>query len=152
MMRYEDLRRLVARRARKLRDAKEWNQRQMERASGVSQKAISNVEATDSSIQLDTLAAIAGAFGVEVWELLKPGPDDMVKDHNGTYEVDPRAAIRKDGPPGLRELVMDEGTTATLGITPAEWRLLAEIGAALPLTVDKAGFVQLLFTLRTISK
>jgi transcriptional regulator with XRE-family HTH domain len=152
MMRYEDLRRLVARRARKLRDAKEWNQRQMEKVSGLSQKTISNLENTDASVQLDSLVAAASAFGLEVWELLKPGPDDAVRDHNGVYDVDPRAAIRKDGPPGLRELAADEGTTATLGITPAEWRLLAAVGAVLPLTVDKAGFVQLLFTLRTITR
>jgi transcriptional regulator with XRE-family HTH domain len=84
--------------------------------------------------------------------MLGTDPDEQVNDPGETYEVDPRAAIQRDGPPGLRELAADDGATATLGITPDEWRRLAAVGATLPPTVDKAGFVQLLFTLRTITR
>jgi transcriptional regulator with XRE-family HTH domain len=147
-MKYKELRHMVSQRAKKLRDAKGWNQRQLEQHSGVNQKTISNLESSDISIQLDTLAAVSEAFGLEVWEMLRP----EINDQKGTYEVDPRAAIKRDGPPGLRELAADEGATAALGITPEEWRRLAAVGAALPPTVNKAGFIQLLFTLRTITK
>jgi transcriptional regulator with XRE-family HTH domain len=147
-MKYEELRRIVSQRTKKLRDTKGWNQRQLEQHSGVNQKTISNLEATEASVQLDTLAAVAEALGLEAWEMLRP----EINDQKGIYEVDPRAAIKRDGLPGLRELVADDGATATLKITPEEWRRLAAVGAVLPPTVDKAGFVQLLFTLRTIAR
>lgn len=151
-MRYEELRALIAQRTRKLRDAKEWNQRQAEKATGVAQKTISNIENTEASIQLDTLVLLAQGFGMEVWELLKPSLEDEINDHGATYDVDPRPKIRREGAPGLRELAADEKTAQALTITPAEWRTLAAVGEVLPPTVDKAGFVQLLFTLRTITR
>ena len=87
-----------------------------------------------------------------MWELLKPSPEDAFEasDHQAPYDANPRAAVLREGPPGLRELAIDEGSQATLAVEPPEWRLLLAVGKALPPTVDKAGFVQLLFTLRVI--
>lgn len=40
--------------------------------SGISQAQISNILRKAQNPQLDTLAAIAGAFGLEPWQLLQP--------------------------------------------------------------------------------
>jgi transcriptional regulator with XRE-family HTH domain len=151
-MRYEELRRLLGQRVQMLRERREWNQRQMQAKSGVAHKSISNLESTESGVQLDTLHNVAEAFGMEVWELLRPWPHDTLREDGADYGADPLPAIQKEGPPGLRMLAADAAAHAALGITPAEWRLLAAVGNVLPPPVDKAGFVQLLFTLRAICR
>lgn len=143
-MKYEALRKLLAKRVRQLREKKDWGQRKLESASGVAQKTISNLENSEISVNLDTLSAVAQAFGVEVWELLKPSVGEHVD-----AKID---AVRQTGPSGLRDLADDDATTQSIGITATEWSLLLAVGAELPITVDKGGYIQLLTTLRLICK
>ena len=61
-----------------------------------------------------------------------------------------RPAIESNTPPGLREFVADSALMESLAVTPAEWPTLASI--ALPSLIDKSGYVQLLATLRGVSR
>ncbi len=52
-------------------------------------------------------------------------------------------------PPGLRDLASDTGLVNNLKIVDIEWRALASI--ELPGPVTKDGYVNLLFTVRSIT-
>jgi len=79
-------RRIVAKRIKALRASRRWSQLDLAKRAGVSQKTVSNLEDEEShSCQLDKLEMIANAFGIAVWELIKP-------DGNLTSEKDRAAA------------------------------------------------------------
>ena len=63
----------IAMQVRRLRVSKKWTQQQLATTAGVSRPTISALEAPDSSTMpsMRTLAAVAGAFGVDVADLMR---------------------------------------------------------------------------------
>ena len=92
----------------------------------------------------------------EIAELLPDcrQPDDSPTPSEKTSGPAPEIILFQDFrmvPQGIRDLASDRALTETLAITPDEWRRLAAVSQALPPTVDKAGYVALLYTLRAIA-
>lgn len=82
LMKYEELRRLVARRILRLREVRGWSQRELAQRAGISQRTVSNYEALDAqtdSGNLGGLSKVATVFGLEVWELVKPETEEEGK-------------------------------------------------------------------------
>jgi transcriptional regulator with XRE-family HTH domain len=62
----------MARVVRALMDERGWTQTDLARASGVSQKSVSNLLSRTYAPQLESLERIAQAFGVPAWALMAP--------------------------------------------------------------------------------
>ena len=62
----------LAKNLKTIRAAKGWTQDDLAHEAGVSEGTIKKAETEKQSPTVDTLDAIAKAFGVEPWELLKP--------------------------------------------------------------------------------
>lgn len=151
-MNYQELRGLVGRQIQRRRRELGWNQRELGRRAGVSQRVISNLENSNNAMQFDTLVAVSEALGLKVWDLLRlsaisgvSGQEDKPYDSQAVIPCEQLTSF------GLQQLSADRSLTETLAITPDEWRRLAAIGQAMPPTVDKAGYVALLYTLRAIA-
>lgn len=74
-MKYEIIRKSIARKVYALRTEMGLNQRELAAKAGLSQKTISNIEnilSTSEGFQLEKLNQLADAFGIEVWDLIKP--------------------------------------------------------------------------------
>lgn len=83
-MKYEKVRLTIAIKIKNMREDAGLNQRELSAKSGVSQKTISNLEDPEShSCQLDKLQAIATAFNIELWELIKSDDLRVLEKHNG---------------------------------------------------------------------
>lgn len=67
----------LANNVRRLMDDKEWSQRALAKRAGVSQRAVGYIlnyrDVNDRHATLETIEAIASAFGVAAWQLLVPG-------------------------------------------------------------------------------
>lgn len=69
---------IIARNVTALREANRWNQTQLARHAGISQKVVSNIERASElriSPTMDTISALAAAFGVPEFILLIPLSD-----------------------------------------------------------------------------
>ncbi|EXJ13879.1 hypothetical protein D779_3242 [Imhoffiella purpurea] len=94
------------------------------------------------------LSKMASLYGVTETALL----GHQIKDEDG---ADYRAVAERllgdpEMPAGLHELAADQALMATLAITSAEWEALGSI--KLPHATDKIGYLQLLATIRGISR
>ena len=71
----------LAANVRTLMAAVGWSQVELSRRSGVAQRTISNLLRPETgSTTVETVTALAGAFGVEPWALLVPGlPPDVAQ-------------------------------------------------------------------------
>lgn len=49
-----------------------WNQKELARASGVSQRTVSNILSEVKTPTLDTVELLAKAFGLTMWHLIMP--------------------------------------------------------------------------------
>lgn len=131
------------------REARRMTQGELSKRVGVTQSSISKLEKGTISAAVDTLRSIAQVLGLSVDELISTADPDREQALNRsgnprlTIECDPTAT------PGLRALAMDASLCETLGITADEWRRLRSV--PLPHTVTKAGYLQLLITLRSIA-
>jgi transcriptional regulator with XRE-family HTH domain len=69
----------LARNIRYLMKRAEWSESELARRSGVSQKSINNILNLVHSPKLETVDAIAEAFGLTGWHLIMPNlPDDLL--------------------------------------------------------------------------
>ncbi|MFB6261452.1 MAG: helix-turn-helix domain-containing protein [Thiohalorhabdaceae bacterium] len=132
----------VHQRIREERKSTGLTQKDLAKHSGLDQSYISRLEKGEKVPGCDTAQEIARALGIPTCRLLGEEPE---RSTNLRAELSPR---RKD-PEGLRELAEDAALMAVLGITPGEWRTLRSI--QLPAPTAKAGYVQLLHTIRAVS-
>jgi transcriptional regulator with XRE-family HTH domain len=56
---------------RALRQARGWTRYRLAKLAGLTNEGVVRVEAPGADPKLSTLVKLAGAFGVEVWELLR---------------------------------------------------------------------------------
>lgn len=68
----EQARHILAANIRKLLAQRRWSEAELARRCGVSQKAVNNTANATVSTQIDTVDAIARAFGATTWQLLHP--------------------------------------------------------------------------------
>ena len=124
------------------------SQVELARRMGVQQSNLSRLERGLQGVTLDTLGMYARILGVGVEELMRERADPGAAKQNG--HADPRLTIHGDpkAAPGLKELSADLDLCEALVITADEWRQLAAI--PLPHTVTKAGYLQVLITLRAV--
>jgi len=129
-------------RLKSARKAQALSQAEVAVALGVPQTFISKLELGKKKPSVETLTKLAAIYKVRVADLL--GEDDEEARHAGP------AALDRHAPQGLWDLAEDEALHTALAISPAEWLALASI--ALPSPTDKEGYVQLLETIRRISR
>lgn len=65
-----------------LRIMRDMTQRQISERSGISQRVISAVE-DGKSLTIDNLDAIARAFGLELWQIIKSAEELTIEDEEG---------------------------------------------------------------------
>lgn len=130
------------------RERRGLSQIELARRLGLRQSNLSRLERGLQGVSLETLALYARVLGVGIDELTAEVDRDRSGSVNGNG--DPRLRIHADdkASPGLKALASDPDLCQTLAITGDEWRQLA----AIPLvhTVTKAGYLQLLITLRAV--
>jgi len=135
--------RSLAARAVAARKAKGLTQKQVADLIGVDQSHISRMERGETAVSLDLLLGIRRVLGIPLAQLLD---EDLTEGE----DVLSRIKQAEGAPPGLRALANDDALIASLGIQAGEWRALASID--LPSPVSKDGYVQLLITIRAISR
>lgn len=138
---------MLPNRLRVARRAKDLRQSEVAAALGVQQGFISKLERGEKSPSVEMLTRLASLYGVTESYLL----GKSTKEESAEYAAPGNLiATDTDTPRGLRELASDAALVETLKITPSEWLALGSI--ALPSPTDKAGYVQLLATIRGIAR
>lgn len=138
---------LLGLRVKAARRAKNMTQRDLAARVGTNQGHISRLEHGDKGVSTDVLVAIARVLDLSIADLSE------VDGRGVEYPPDHPAGeilVDQNAPTGLRALAADKTLVDTLRVTPVEWYTLRSI--ALPATVSKEGYVQLLMTVRAISK
>lgn len=130
------------------RETQRLTQGELAKRAGITQGSVSRLEKGDKAPSTELLQTLAKVLGVSVSHLL----GDPVAEQNKPPGYGGKTATLSDynTPPGLRDLVSDAGTITALKITDDELASLA--GVQLPGTTDKDGYVQLLLTIRAVSK
>ena len=145
---------VVSTRFRAARRAKGLTQQELAKRSGIEQSHISHVERGSRGLSPELLRKAADALGVTMEYLT--GTD--VGDRTGNYGAQPEPAgdTRQEimgsyaAPAGLRELAMDQSLVQALNVREDEWHALSSV--VLPGEATKDGYVQLLYTIRAISR
>ena len=130
------------------RERLSMSQSELARRIGIQQSNLSRLERGLQGVSLDTLGMFARVLGVSVSELTAERERQSGAAVNGNLDARLSVHADKTAAPGLRELSGDVSLCESLRITPEEWRQLAAI--PLPHTVTKAGFLQVLITLRAV--
>lgn len=121
------------------------SQTELGKAVGLSQSMVGALERGDREPSVETARALADRLGVSLAWLL----GGSVAEESGDYG--PRSLLADYATPrGLRDLAGDRPLIAALGITAEEWRALRSI--ELPGIATKDGYLNLLITIRAISK
>lgn len=130
------------------REALRLTQGELAKRAGITQGSVSRLENGDKAPSTELLQTLAKVLGVSVSHLL----GDPIAEQNQPPGYGHKTAIRSDynAPAGLRDLVSDAGTIAALKITDEELASLASV--QLPGATDKDGYIQLLMTIRAVSK
>lgn len=139
----------LATRLKTARKARGLTQKALGDLLGIDQAHVSRIENGAKVASVELLGRIAGVLGVPLSELI----DDTISEPDRQYgEGNVRSALLSDYniPDGLRDLLTDKAMTEAMHITDDEWRTLASLRT--PGLVSKDGYVQLLITLRAISK
>ena len=142
----------LAARLRAARKNAGMTQRALAAETGLSQPFVAQIEQGDKMASIETLTTVAKTLGVTIPWLLGQGIGDGTRGYKPDV-TDGRIRDLLDNPntpPGLRDLATDSGLIANLGVTEAEWRALTSI--ELPGEVSKDGYVNLLFTVRSITR
>ena len=124
-------------------------QRELAERAGVSQSLVAQIERGEREPGRNALRRLAGALGTTVSWLL----GERIATPRGDYVPHPelkKILADAQAPSGLHTLATDYSLAGILGITDAEWRALASID--LPGTMDRDGYVSLLFALRAALK
>ncbi|MBK1723831.1 helix-turn-helix domain-containing protein [Thiocystis violacea] len=134
-------------RLKSARQAKGLKQKEVSDALGIAQGFVSRLENGDKKPSVEMLARLAELYGVSESYLI----GHQLADDQGEYSPAAERLLADPGTPaGLRELAADSALLATLEITSAEWLALRSI--ELPKPAAKSGYVQLLTTIRGISR
>ena len=89
------------------------------KASGVSAKAINNMQRCRASPSLDTVEAVARVFGLNLWHLIMPGlPDDLVESPAIRKLVETFAALPPEGREHVEQTARREATFARINDKP----------------------------------
>lgn len=126
-------------RFRTARLSNQLTQKQLAEKAGIQQSHISHIEKGLRGLSDDLLDRIAKILNVTGDYLCGVGPDVSVRHH---------FLVRDDVPAGLRALACDETIAKAMHVTDQEWHTLLSID--LPATVNRDGYLQLLFTIRAI--
>lgn len=127
------------------RVAKGLTQPAVAAALGVSQAYISKLERGEKRPSVEMLKRLAALYGVSETYLLGSHHGERIPlTPEGPYPF----ALDPSVPPGLRDLVEDQGLCAFLKVSPEEWRALRSI--LMPCPISKDGYVQLLLAIRGI--
>lgn len=122
-------------------------QAQLSARLGIDQGFLSRLESGGKRPSLDVLDALAKELGVSAAYLLgeevELGQEATLPDSAEAVLQDYRTAA------GLRALASDHTLVQNLKISPPEWRALASI--LLPASVNKDGYLSLLFAVRAIT-
>jgi transcriptional regulator with XRE-family HTH domain len=143
----------IATRIRAERKSAGLTQAELAKAAELDQSYVSRLERGEKSPGAEVLGQIAHALGIQVSRLLGEEPARPArKPTEATPAGDPRAGILADpaAQQGLRELAGDSSLVDALGVTAEEWRALHSV--QLPGEATKDGFVQLLYTIRAVSR
>lgn len=133
------------------RKARRYTQRQLADLVGMDQGHISRLENGGKGVSMEHLPTLARVLGVTISHLL--GEDLM--EESGVYSATAtgvRATILSSHgtPQGLRDLAGNTDLINALKITDNEWMVLNSI--QLPSDVSMDGYMQLLVTVRAISR
>lgn len=85
---------LLARGMRRLRKQRSWTQAQLAELVDRHEQFISQLERQERSPGVETIDAIAGAFGISVWELLKAGTEEASAPAHDVVWMQVRAVIK----------------------------------------------------------
>jgi transcriptional regulator with XRE-family HTH domain len=130
--------------------ARHMTQAQLAARVGVDASHISRLESGHGKgVSMEVVQAVARELGVTVSYLFGEEAREAEKEYG---EGHPARAILTDyhAPQGLRDFAADKALADALRVTPDEWRALLSL--ELPTEVSKDGYVQLLITIRAISK
>lgn len=130
------------------REQRGMSQVELARRLGVQQSNLSRLERGLQGVSLETLGMYARVLGVGIEELMRERDANSEQPQNRSADL--RLTIQCDLKlaPGLRELANDTALCEAMAIKNDEWRQLSSI--PLPHTVTKAGFLQVLITLRAV--
>lgn len=135
----------LAKRIKSLRTGKGLTQSELARMTGIDQAEISRIEQGTRRISTDDLEKIAKQLGVS--------PAHLIGNGDGTRGLSPaiKEFLANGAPPGgLIALADDPSLVNSLQITLREFQVLASVD--LPPDVDRDGYVQLLMTIRAITR
>jgi transcriptional regulator with XRE-family HTH domain len=132
------------------RTAAGLSQKQLGERLNIDQAFVSRVEKGTNEGTVTFWCQAAKLLGVSLDYLLVEAPESDTPRLGEPLRMN-KMAILADYTlaQGLRDLALDGNLITALGITDEEWTLLAAV--PLPQTVTKAGYLQLLITLRSIS-
>jgi len=135
----------LAKRIKTLRTSKGLTQSELARMTGIDQAEFSRLEQGTRRITTDELTLIAKQLGVSPAHLI--GNGDALRG----LSAEIREFLAKGTPPGgLIALADDASLVNSLQITLREFQILASVD--LPPDVDRDGYVQLLMTIRAITR
>jgi transcriptional regulator with XRE-family HTH domain len=133
------------------RKARRYTQRQLADLIGIDQGHVSRLESGGKGVSMEHLQALARELGVTISHLLG---EDLMEESGGysTAATGVRATILSNygTPQGLRDLASNADLIKALKITDNEWMALNSI--QLPSDVSMDGYMQLLVTVRAISR
>ena len=136
---------MLAQRLKAARLAKCLNQTEAANALGVGQRFVSKLENGERRPSVETLAKLARLYGVSESYLLGRQVNENRAEYGDSAPSDDNRT-----PQGLQDLAADTALFEALQITHEEWLALNSL--LLPTPTNKAGYVQLLSTIRGITR
>lgn len=105
---------VLARNIRGLMDLRHWKERELANKSGVSQKTINNILHCRAATTMKNMDAIAGAFGLQGWQLLLPEiPVDIIANHSLAEIIDFYARSSTEGRKNIHRIAENEARYGT---------------------------------------
>jgi len=143
---------IVASRLKSARVAKRLSQKELAGKIDIDQGHLSRAERGERGLSREHLLRVSKLLDVSMDYLI--GVD--LGDRPADYALEPSGEERKrlinsyNAPAGLRELALDQSLVDALSIREEEWHTLSSV--VLPGDVTKDGYVQLLYTIRAITR
>lgn len=140
---------IIPHRLKDARHRKKLTQQELASRTGMDQAHISRMEKGGRGASKEHLQALARELDTTISHLIG---EDIASPWGSYTNLDSSPTILADytTPAGLRELVSDKPLIDALKISDSEWQTLRSI--QLPGNVDKDGYVQLLITIRTVTR
>ena len=135
----------IAQRIRHARLSKGLTQTELARLTGIGQAHLSRMESGERMPVVEDIPILAEHLGVT--------PAYLIGQNSGWSGLPPgirKLARERDLPQGLADLAEHTGLMEALNVSEAEFRALASVD--LPPGVTRDGYVQLLMTIRAITR